>query len=103
MALGYLVAAALLPDVAATLRGLYGAAVGRELALRPKLVGRRGGDERRRRAADGGGAKLGEDAARAGARRRATSGVAGGASAVDAGSGGWRALGLLGLERRSSP
>ena len=35
VALGYLVAAALLPDVAATLRGLYGAAVGRELALDP--------------------------------------------------------------------
>ncbi|MBX2853619.1 MAG: ABC transporter permease [Rhodobacteraceae bacterium] len=34
-ALGYLVAAALLPDVAATLRGLYGAAVGQELELDP--------------------------------------------------------------------
>jgi putative ABC transport system permease protein len=33
--LGYLVAAALLPDVAATLRGLYGAEVAGTLALRP--------------------------------------------------------------------
>ncbi|MCB6179303.1 FtsX-like permease family protein [Rhodobacter sp. Har01] len=35
VALGYLVAAALLPDVAATLRGLYGAEVSGQLALRP--------------------------------------------------------------------
>lgn len=35
--LGYLVAAALLPDVAATLRGLYGADVSGVLALRPIL------------------------------------------------------------------
>jgi len=34
--LGYLVAAALLPDVAATLGGLYGAAVSGDLALRPE-------------------------------------------------------------------
>ncbi len=33
--LGYLIAAALLPDVAATLRGLYGADVSGQLALRP--------------------------------------------------------------------
>ena len=33
--LGYLIAAALLPDVAATLRGLYGADVGGTLAIRP--------------------------------------------------------------------
>jgi putative ABC transport system permease protein len=36
--LGYLVAAALLPDVAATLRGLYGADVPGALALRPAWV-----------------------------------------------------------------
>jgi putative ABC transport system permease protein len=35
VALGYLIAAALLPDVAATLRGLYGASVSGQLALRP--------------------------------------------------------------------
>lgn len=35
LALGYLVAAALLPDVAATLRGLYGAPVEGSLVLRP--------------------------------------------------------------------
>jgi putative ABC transport system permease protein len=35
VALGYLIAAALLPDVAATLRGLYGAEVTGTLALRP--------------------------------------------------------------------
>jgi len=35
VAFGYLVAAALLPDVAATLRGLYGAEVGNALSLRP--------------------------------------------------------------------
>ena len=35
VALGYLVAASLLPDVAATLRGLYGAEVGNSLTLRP--------------------------------------------------------------------
>jgi putative ABC transport system permease protein len=35
VALGYIVAAALLPDVAATLRGLYGADVSGQLALRP--------------------------------------------------------------------
>ncbi|WP_372841453.1 FtsX-like permease family protein, partial [Phaeovulum sp.] len=35
VALGYLVAAALLPDVAATLRGLYGADVSGALSLRP--------------------------------------------------------------------
>jgi putative ABC transport system permease protein len=35
VALGYVVAAALLPDVAATLHGLYGADVSGELALRP--------------------------------------------------------------------
>jgi putative ABC transport system permease protein len=35
VALGYLIAAALLPDVAATLRGLYGAEVSGQLALRP--------------------------------------------------------------------
>lgn len=35
MALGYLLAAALLPDVAASLRGLYGAPVSGELALSP--------------------------------------------------------------------
>jgi putative ABC transport system permease protein len=36
MALGYLIAGALLPDVAATLRGLYGAAVEGTLTLRPE-------------------------------------------------------------------
>ncbi|MCD1625017.1 FtsX-like permease family protein [Seohaeicola saemankumensis] len=35
VALGYLIAAALLPDVAATLRGLYGADLSGELSLRP--------------------------------------------------------------------
>ncbi len=35
MALGYLIAASLLPDVAATLRGLYGAEVSGALSLRP--------------------------------------------------------------------
>lgn len=35
VALGYLIAAALLPDVAATLRGLYGADVAGQLSLRP--------------------------------------------------------------------
>jgi len=35
IALGYLIASALLPDVAATLRGLYGAAVEGTLSLRP--------------------------------------------------------------------
>ncbi len=35
IALGYLIAAALLPDVAATLRGLYGASVDGTLSLRP--------------------------------------------------------------------
>ncbi|MBK1635554.1 ABC transporter permease [Rhodovulum adriaticum] len=35
VALGYAIAAALLPDVAATLRGLYGASVSGSLALRP--------------------------------------------------------------------
>ena len=35
MALGYLIAAALLPDVAATLRGLYGAEIPGALSLRP--------------------------------------------------------------------
>ncbi|EAR52925.1 Putative ABC transporter, fused inner membrane subunits [Oceanicola granulosus HTCC2516] len=35
VALGYLIAAALLPDVAATLRGLYGASVGGALEFRP--------------------------------------------------------------------
>jgi len=35
VALGYLIAAALLPDVAATIRGLYGAQVAGTLALRP--------------------------------------------------------------------
>ncbi len=35
VALGYLIAAALLPDVAATLEGLYGANVGGSIALRP--------------------------------------------------------------------
>jgi putative ABC transport system permease protein len=35
LVIGYLVAAALLPDVAATLRGLYGAPVGGGLVLRP--------------------------------------------------------------------
>lgn len=38
LALGYLVAAALLPDVAATLRGLYGAPVDGGLSLRPAWV-----------------------------------------------------------------
>ena len=36
VAAGYVVAAALLPDVAATLRGLYGAEVSGQLALRPE-------------------------------------------------------------------
>ncbi|TCP62304.1 putative ABC transport system permease protein [Rhodovulum bhavnagarense] len=36
IALGYLIAAALLPDVAATLRGLYGATVSGSLSLRPE-------------------------------------------------------------------
>ena len=35
VALGYMIAAALLPDVAATLRGLYGADVAGQLSLRP--------------------------------------------------------------------
>ena len=35
VALGYVIAAALLPDVAATLRGLYGAEVSGQLSLRP--------------------------------------------------------------------
>ncbi|HBS49373.1 MAG TPA: ABC transporter permease, partial [Rhodobacteraceae bacterium] len=38
LVLGYLVAAALLPDVAATLRGLYGAPVTGGLALRPGWI-----------------------------------------------------------------
>ncbi|MFV0244130.1 MAG: FtsX-like permease family protein [Qingshengfaniella sp.] len=38
IALGYLIAAALLPDVAATLRGLYGVPAGGSLALRPGWV-----------------------------------------------------------------
>ncbi|TDK45047.1 ABC transporter permease [Antarcticimicrobium luteum] len=38
LVLGYLVAAALLPDVAATLRGLYGAPVAGGLSLRPSWV-----------------------------------------------------------------
>lgn len=38
IALGYGIAAALLPDVAATLRGLYGAEVSGQLALRPVWV-----------------------------------------------------------------
>jgi putative ABC transport system permease protein len=38
VALGYLIAAALLPDVAATLRGLYGADVSGHADLRPGLV-----------------------------------------------------------------
>lgn len=38
IALGYGIAAALLPDVAATLRGLYGAEVSGQLALRPAWV-----------------------------------------------------------------
>ena len=33
---GYLIAAALLPDVAATLRGLYGAQIPGELTLKPE-------------------------------------------------------------------
>ncbi len=36
--LGYLIAAALLPDVAATLRGLYGASVGGSISLRPSSI-----------------------------------------------------------------
>lgn len=36
IALGYVIAAALLPDVAATLRGLYGASVSGSLSLRPE-------------------------------------------------------------------
>ena len=36
MICGYLIASALLPDVAASLRGLYGAPVGGELSLRPE-------------------------------------------------------------------
>ena len=36
MVLGYLIAAALLPDVAASLRGLYGAPIPGELSLRPE-------------------------------------------------------------------
>ncbi len=39
MICGYLIAAALLPDVAASLEGLYGASVGGRLALAPALVG----------------------------------------------------------------
>ncbi len=39
IALGYALAAALLPDVAATLGGLYGAAVPGELGLRPGWIG----------------------------------------------------------------
>ncbi len=38
VALGYAIAAALLPDVAATLRGLYGAAVPGSLTLRPDWI-----------------------------------------------------------------
>ncbi|TDE38303.1 FtsX-like permease family protein [Antarcticimicrobium sediminis] len=38
LGLGYLVAAALLPDVAATLRGLYGAPVAGGLSLRPSWI-----------------------------------------------------------------
>ena len=38
VAIGYVVAATLLPDVAATLRGLYGAEVSGELALRPSWL-----------------------------------------------------------------
>ena len=39
VALGYVIAAALLPDVAATLRGLYGAPASGDLALRPVWIG----------------------------------------------------------------
>ena len=41
IAAGYALAAALLPDVAASLRGLYGARVPGSLSLSPGLVGRR--------------------------------------------------------------
>ncbi len=38
LALGYILAAALLPDVAATLRGLYGAPIDGQMSLRPQWI-----------------------------------------------------------------
>ena len=67
---GYFIAASLLPDVAASLRGLYGAQIPGQLTLKPAMVDRRhrhqrfGRARRRRRQPDQG-------AAAAAARHRA--------------------------------
>ena len=50
MVCGYLIAAALLPDVAASLRGLYGAPIPGELSLRARMVDRGPCGQHRRRA-----------------------------------------------------
>ena len=47
---GYLIAASLLPDVAASLRGLYGAQIPGQLTLKPRMVDRRHRHQRARRA-----------------------------------------------------
>jgi hypothetical protein len=50
---GYLIAASLLPDVAASLRGLYGAQIPGQLTLKPRMVDRRHRHQRARRAGGG--------------------------------------------------
>ncbi len=76
MALGWLIAAALLPDVAATLRGLYGAAVEGTLTLRPAWWAAGLGDRARRHGAGGRrGALEGGASAAAGARAAARLGA----------------------------
>ena len=50
---GYLIAAALLPDVAASLRGLYGAQIPGQLTLKPRMVDRRHRHQRSGRAGRG--------------------------------------------------
>ena len=76
---GYLIAASLLPDVAASLRGLYGAQIPGQLTLQAGMVGRRPRHQRARRAG-GGRREPAEGDPASGAGRRATLCLATGAA-----------------------
>ena len=76
---GYFIAAALLPDVAASLRGLYGAQIPGQLTLKPRMVDRRHRHQHFRRARRGR-RQPDQGAAPAAARHRAAASLATGAA-----------------------
>ena len=97
---GYLIARALLPDVAASLEGLYGAQISESLDARRALVARRASPWRAAARFCAAASGLIEDAALAGPFRRAADRLARGASSLPAQAGGARRAGAHRRRRR---